>query len=46
MDEAAEREYLSAEVETIAQATGNPVRGWLGPALTETSATHRLLRER
>ncbi len=43
MDE--ERAYLSEVVGTIAEATGQDVRGWLGPALTETFETPRLLRD-
>ena len=43
MDE--ERAYLSEVVGTIAGATGQDVRGWLGPALTETFETPRLLRD-
>ena len=45
MDEQAERSYLTAMVAVIEQATGTRPRGWLGPALTETFATPRLLRE-
>ena len=41
----AEREYLREMVETIETATGRRPRGWLGPALTETFQTPRLLRE-
>jgi peptidoglycan/xylan/chitin deacetylase (PgdA/CDA1 family) len=40
-----EREYLKDVVNTIAAATGQSVKGWLGPALTETFETPRLLRE-
>lgn len=40
-----ERAYLADVVGTIAEATGQDVRGWLGPALTETFETPRLLRE-
>lgn len=40
-----ERKYLTAVVDTIAAATGQRVRGWLGPALTETFETPRLLKE-
>jgi allantoinase len=40
-----ERIYLKEVVETISSATGQPMRGWLGPALTETFETPRLLRE-
>jgi len=45
MEEDAEREYLTALTETITASTGSSPRGWLGPALTETLATPRLLRE-
>jgi allantoinase len=40
-----ERKYLKEVVGTIAGATGQAVKGWLGPALTETFETPRLLRE-
>jgi allantoinase len=40
-----ERAYLANVVETIEQATGSRPRGWLGPALTETRQTPRLLAE-
>jgi allantoinase len=40
-----ERKYLKEVVETIATATGQQIKGWLGPALTETFETPRLLRE-
>jgi len=45
MDEQTERAYLRDVVETIEQATGVRPRGWLGPALTETPNTPRLLAE-
>jgi peptidoglycan/xylan/chitin deacetylase (PgdA/CDA1 family) len=45
MEEAQEREYLREMLATIERATGAKPRGWLGPALTETFATPRLLRE-
>jgi peptidoglycan/xylan/chitin deacetylase (PgdA/CDA1 family) len=45
MDEDAEREYLTRMVEEIVAATGSAPRGWLGPALSETLSTPRLLRE-
>ena len=32
-------------VETITKATGQTIKGWLGPALTETFETPRLLKE-
>ncbi|MFI6793748.1 polysaccharide deacetylase family protein [Nonomuraea sp. NPDC050383] len=40
-----ERAYLTEVVETIAKATGQRPRGWLGPALTETFQTPSLLAE-
>jgi allantoinase len=40
-----ERSYLETVVDTIAAATGHKIQGWLGPALTETFETPRLLRE-
>ncbi len=45
MDVEQERIYLSEVVETISAATEQSIRGWLGPALTETFETPRLLRE-
>ena len=36
-----ERKYLKDVVTTIASATGQTIRGWLGPALTETFETPR-----
>ncbi len=45
MDEGEERAYLTGVLETIERATGRRPRGWLGPALTETFATPRLLHE-
>jgi peptidoglycan/xylan/chitin deacetylase (PgdA/CDA1 family) len=45
MDVEQERTYLKDVVETISSATGQSIRGWLGPALTETFETPRLLRE-
>jgi allantoinase len=41
----AERAYLSSVVETIEAATGTRPRGWLGPALSESFETPRLLAE-
>jgi allantoinase len=41
----AERAYLAEVVETIERAIGSRPRGWLGPGLTETFLTPRLLRE-
>jgi allantoinase len=40
-----ERRYLTDIVNTIKQSTGQQPRGWLGPALTETFNTPRLLAE-
>jgi len=45
MDEQTERAYLHEMVDEIEAATGVRPRGWLGPALTETLATPRLLSE-
>lgn len=44
-DEDTERQLLTAMVTRLEQATGRRPRGWLGPALTETFNTARLLRE-
>src|SRR5271169_6452480 len=40
-----ERKYLAEVVEKISSATGHKIKGWLGPALTETFETPRLLKE-
>ena len=40
-----ERKYLKSVVDTITSATGQSIKGWLGPALTETFETPRLLKE-
>ncbi|GLS18164.1 polysaccharide deacetylase [Labrys miyagiensis] len=40
-----ERADLADVIQTIGQATGRPVRGWMGPGLSETFETPRLLRE-
>jgi peptidoglycan/xylan/chitin deacetylase (PgdA/CDA1 family) len=45
MDDDAERSYLAEMMRAIESATGTRPRGWLGPALTETFNTPRLLRE-
>ena len=45
MDAHRERDHLTEITRTIEQATGRSPRGWLGPALTETPHTPRLLRE-
>lgn len=45
MEPDVERGYLTEMVREIQAATGSSPRGWLGPALTETLATPRLLAE-
>jgi peptidoglycan/xylan/chitin deacetylase (PgdA/CDA1 family) len=45
MSEDEERAYLAEVVRTIQSSTGQQPRGWLGPALTETFNTPRLLAE-
>jgi peptidoglycan/xylan/chitin deacetylase (PgdA/CDA1 family) len=45
MSEDDERTYLQDVVSTIEAATGQHPKGWLGPALTETFNTPRLLAE-
>lgn len=40
-----ERSYLAEVVATISDATGRQVKGWMGPALTETFETPRIIRE-
>lgn len=45
MDPDEERRYLADVVATIEHHTGSRPKGWLGPALTETTATPRLLAE-
>lgn len=40
-----ERQYLKEVVNTISEATGQSIKGWLGPALTETFETPKLLKE-
>ena len=45
MSEETERAVLRDIVETLERATSRRPLGWLGPALTETLATPRLLRE-
>lgn len=40
-----ERRYLSDMVRFLRDCTGTQLRGWLGPALTETFATPVLLVE-
>jgi allantoinase len=45
MDEQQERETIRTVVTTIAEHTGKPPRGWLGPGLGETYRTPELLAE-
>lgn len=45
LDEAQERIVLKEIVDTISQVTGKPVKGWMGPGLTETHNTPRLIKE-
>lgn len=45
LTEAEERAELTGIVDTIAAATGSCPRGWMGPGLTETLNTPRLLAE-
>lgn len=45
LDADAERRALTDIVDTIATATGQRPRGWMGPALTETYRTPELLAE-
>jgi peptidoglycan/xylan/chitin deacetylase (PgdA/CDA1 family) len=40
-----ERSYLTDVVKTISDATGRPIKGWMGPALTETFETPKILKE-
>ncbi|MBV8534769.1 MAG: polysaccharide deacetylase family protein [Alphaproteobacteria bacterium] len=40
-----ERAYLAEVVGTIHRATGAAIKGWLGPALTETFETPKILKE-
>jgi peptidoglycan/xylan/chitin deacetylase (PgdA/CDA1 family) len=45
IDESAERAFLSEMIDTVELTTGRRPKGWLGPALTETFNTPRLLSE-
>jgi allantoinase len=45
MSEAEELAYLRDVIGTIEQATGKTPKGWMGPGLTETFATPRLLAQ-
>jgi allantoinase len=40
-----ERAYLKEIVSTVSKSTGHQIKGWLGPALTETFNSPRLLKE-
>ncbi|MGZ3506275.1 MAG: hypothetical protein ACXWNK_07740 [Vulcanimicrobiaceae bacterium] len=39
------RIFLTEVVKTISEATGHEVKGWLGPGLTETFETPKILKE-
>lgn len=45
MTEDEERRYLAEVVQTITEATGQQIKGWMGPGLTETFNTPRLVKE-
>jgi allantoinase len=45
MTPAQERVFLTNVVNTIAAATGRPPEGWMGPGLTETFETPKILKE-
>lgn len=45
LDEASEREMVRASLDTLRQATGQPVTGWLSPGHAESRHTPDLLRE-
>ncbi|MBI4492092.1 MAG: polysaccharide deacetylase family protein [Chloroflexi bacterium] len=45
LDEPQERETIQQVVQAIAESTGQPPRGWLGPGLSETHHTPDLLAE-
>ena len=45
MEEREEETFLRQVVDTIERATGSRPKGWMGPGLTETFATPRILRE-
>lgn len=45
MSPEAERIVLTEVVDTISGATGHQVKGWLGPGLTETFETPRILKD-
>ncbi len=43
--EAAERELIRRSIDTLQQASGRPVRGWLGPGRLQSEHTPELLHE-
>ena len=43
--EAAERELIQRSLDSLRQASGRPVRGWLGPGRLQSERTPELLRE-
>jgi peptidoglycan/xylan/chitin deacetylase (PgdA/CDA1 family) len=45
MEPSEERRILKEVTETIAKATGQRPKGWMGPGLTETFETPKILRE-
>jgi allantoinase len=45
MDEAQERAIIADSIDTVEQATGQRIRGWLAPALTHTPRTLDLIAE-
>ncbi len=40
-----ERSYLREVIKTISEATGSRIKGWMGPGLTETFETPKILKE-
>jgi allantoinase len=40
-----ERKYLTEVVKTISDATGKQINGWMGPGLSETFETPKILKE-
>ena len=45
MSEREERDYIRESVDALAQATGEPPTGWMGPEYGESERTPRLLAE-
>jgi peptidoglycan/xylan/chitin deacetylase (PgdA/CDA1 family) len=45
MEPSEERRFLEEVTETIAEATGQRPKGWMGPGLTETFETPKILRD-